>query len=117
MHMFLYFIMFLCAMVLMAHSETMDHNDNTIHWYDEECCNLKDCEPVPVDAEWVTVTDDGYRVIISSYEVNELIPFDSPKIRESKDNRFHVCWNRAFEYDYSAVNHNVICLYVPGGMS
>lgn len=66
-------------------------------WYDDDCCNTSDCAPYEGD---VIEEDKGYRM-----GDGELIPYTSKKIRQSVDNRFHLCMNQYTKYIY--------CLYVP----
>lgn len=75
-------------------------------WYSYECCNDRDCRPIPFDA--VTVTPNGYRV-----PSGDVIPFSSTKIKptpaEDVEQRFHWC-----SVAGSDTGHT-LCLYVPQG--
>lgn len=75
-------------------------------WYPWNCCNDRDCRPVPFDA--VTVTPTGYRV-----PSGEVIPFSSTKIKptppEDVEQRFHWC-----SVAGSDTGHT-LCLFVPQG--
>lgn len=81
---------FLCAacLALLTSRGAYAHD-----WYSRtNCCNGSDCAPVPLDAEWVTMEANGYRVFLTveqaklvnpeaTYPINELIPWHSNKIR------------------------------------
>ena len=65
-----------------------DPNDPS-HWYDEECCSLRDCRPIDsLDDElrfhWTT---NGYHVPYFQL----MIPENDPRIRRSKDHKNHIC--------------------------
>lgn len=82
----------------------LGHGDNPVHWYDNGCCNLKDCEPVEAGA--IRQTDQGYyvRYLTSRGFIAEgLIPYGSSAIRPSRDAREHAC----------AITQRVICIYIP----
>ena len=75
-------------------------------WYDAFCCNDKDCAPVLVDS--VKWTPDGWYIKQQGNMRNdEVVPFNDPRIRESKDHNMHMCqltWEK-----------QIRCLYVPPG--
>jgi len=68
-------------------------------WYDPICCSDRDCAPIPFSS--VRVTAQGYAITLSPDQhpmlANEmtphewLIPFGSPKVRDSKDDAYHAC--------------------------
>lgn len=78
--------------------------------YGWDCCNITDCRQVSGSASKsrVTVTEvtGGYRVNRPG-TIPDFIPWDSPKIRPSKDDEYH--WCSAGGGDTGAT----ICLYVP----
>ncbi len=71
------------------------------HWYDPGCCSLRDCAPARAS---VRAGPNGYEVV----QLAELVPYGDPKIRRSKDDRYHVC-----ERKTPHNNSRIICLYVP----
>ena len=75
-------------------------------WYDLECCDLRDCEPMPKGS--VILTPQGY------YLPNGVtVPYD--QARPSMDEDYHWCrWNK----DSPVVIHppgKNICFYAPLG--
>lgn len=73
--------------------------------YGWDCCSAMDCKQVS-DAE-IEETPDGYLVKASG----TLIPYNSKKLRDSKDQFFHLC-TRGGKPD-----GEVLCLYrAPRGM-
>lgn len=71
-------------------------------FYDPACCSDRDCGPLPDGI--VTGTKDGWHIATN----NMTLPYNSPKVRNSPDGKFHGCF----------LNGNpktaLICLYVPG---
>jgi hypothetical protein len=79
-------------------------------WYDPGCCNDFDCAPVA--SSHVQFTDAGVLLTLGPGDhkfVREpkswVIPYDSPKLRESKDNDTHACVGK--------VTQVLFCLYLP----
>lgn len=87
----------------------MGHEAPSGWTYDIECCSSIDCAPVMAEA--VTVTPDGWRVVLGVGEhftgrtVDQIVPFDDPRIRISGDEDFHVC--------LSIHTGRLLCVYVP----
>lgn len=90
-----------------------EHGVTAVEWYDPECCNTKDCRPVPYDevedlglGQWLhkptgivfkdEVLDDG-----EGGEFN--------RVRESQDGRFHVCFTGPHAMTPTWVGY---CIYV-----
>lgn len=69
--------------------------------YDYSCCNLMDCREV-ADAA-VKTTRAGYVIVATG----EVIPFNDPRIKRSKDEFFHWCSKGGRE------DSETICLYKP----
>ena len=73
----------------------------TAHWlYSKECCNDRDCFPLPKDS--VKATDTGYLYV----PTGEVVPFADPRVKHSPDGSFHGCiipWEQ----------NRLRCLYVP----
>jgi hypothetical protein len=91
-------------LVLLA-SAALSHS-----WYDPGCCNDFDCAPVA--SSHVQFTDAGVLLTLGPGDhkfVREpkswVIPYDSPKLRESKDNDTHAC--------VGEVTQVLFCLYLP----
>ncbi len=89
-------IMAYLAARLPVHADTLPrglgHSLGPNHWYSPQCCNQTDCEAIPFEA--VYETPDGYRVDYISargFEVHELVPLNSAKLKDSQDGRFHAC--------------------------
>lgn len=75
---------------------------NAHSWYDQQCCNMRDCEPISIEA--VTETKSGWTVDYISklgFPVHGVTPYG--KERDSQDGRFHAC----------AMPGRFLCLYVP----
>lgn len=79
-------------------------------WYDSACCSNKDCAPL-VDGDVVEQSQGWY---IQS--IGEHVPYNSRKIRISKDKHFHVCKVPHTEYrnGEKTVTYFIRCLYIPG---
>ena len=93
-------------------------------WYtDTGCCGGNDCNAVPLDAEWVQPTKDGYRVTLTpaqarqinpqaSFAVDEVVPWHSNKIKTLPANvrspaLYHICIPASYS--------GIYCLFtVPG---
>lgn len=80
------------------------------HWYDSECCDLRDCRPA--EPGQVVETNIGFKVtvqmITSSGEeraYTEEIAYDDPRIMKSQDREIHVC-----HYNTTA---KILCVYIP----
>lgn len=79
-------------------------------WYDTACCSGKDCTPVGIGI--VTPSRDGWHISIRpgdhplvTFNIDEIIPFDDPRIRDSQDLNAHVCIHPYY--------HTLQCVYVP----
>jgi hypothetical protein len=103
-----------------AHEATNTAGQPTGWAYGWECCSATDCAPLP--ARDVEQTPTGYRVTVRpgdhpfiteavGVKVYE-IPYDSKKIKTSKDGGYHLCLRPGTskaEGEYSALN--LICFY------
>lgn len=81
------------------------------HWYDPECCSLRDCAPVPWGA--VQETREGYMVSLGpgdhflvDGQFEEHIAHGDRRIRESRDGDWHVCLSHGS-------TPMVLCVYRP----
>ena len=70
-------------------------------FYAPECCNDKDCAPLPADA--VTATPKGWLV----KPTGEVLPYQSHKLRRAPDGQFHGC------FVGGDASKTMLCLYVP----
>ena len=70
-------------------------------WYHYECCNDKDCRPIPSSA--VKATKDGYYVTING----RTMAYSSPKLKRSQDDQFHLCTIGGKD------DGLMLCLYAP----
>jgi hypothetical protein len=75
-------------------------------WYELECCDTRDCEPIPADQVKVTpegfITPDG-----------QLIPFASARVSADRD--YHWC---KYQKNSTAViwpHEKRACFYAPAG--
>jgi hypothetical protein len=62
------------------------------HWYEDDCCNKQDCEPLPFAA--VTMVPEGYRLRYRGslgFLVDLVVPWN--KVKDSKDGQHHGCSN------------------------
>ena len=69
--------------------------------YPYECCSGYDCRRVPNG--WIEETNGGYRIRTTG----EVIPYNSSKIKASKDAEFHWCSKGGSD------TGKTICLFVP----
>lgn len=76
--------------------------------YDAGCCSGLDCREIggPTSNKDLKVNEvpGGFQISTTS----EIIPWNSPKIRQSKDDGYHWCSTGA-----GSDTGNTICLYVP----
>ncbi len=75
-------------------------------WYDKECCDVRDCEPLSPDR--VKVTPEGYVT-----PDGQLVPFGQARVSADKD--FHWC---KYQKDSTKVIHpheKRMCFYAPAG--
>ena len=107
-------ILFLVSLMMalaavVAYGDDDPHKNMDTHWYDPECCNLKDCRPVKPEDVWVK---DGkwYWKSWRNPKQHMYLPVDSKKVRPSKDGRFHGCERKYPTRD--GVNR-AICFYLP----
>ena len=77
------------------------HEAPTGWTYDYSCCSSYDCRQIV--SAWVEVTKEGYL----AGPKKELIPFGDKRIKQSKDEFYHLC--TVSGRDDTAV----LCLYVP----
>jgi hypothetical protein len=62
-------------------------------WYDSDCCNRRDCHPVPDNQIDFDTDEQGGPVVIHRYDLNELpIVYEKTRWRQSKDERYHACY-------------------------
>jgi hypothetical protein len=73
--------------------------------YGWECCNLMDCREI--GASLIEETPEGYVYKVTG----ELIPYGDKKIKQSKDEYYHLCTKGGKD------NTAIICLYTPVGAS
>ena len=97
-------------------------------WYARtNCCNGKDCAPVPLDAGWVVLEEHGYQITLtleqaklvnpdSSVPINAFIPWRDVRVKSPPALRpgetygetiYHLC--------IAANSNNVRCLFVVPG--
>lgn len=85
-------------------------------WYPRECCDERDCEPMP--EEFVERRPEGYYII----PLDRVIPYEAANT--SPDGQFHWCRFRAYESPidrlrsatkrYSEfLNRSKICFFAP----
>ena len=82
----------------------LGHGNNPVHWYDGDCCHMRDCEPVEIGA--ITQQPDGYHVrylTSQGYIATGIFAYNSGAVRPSRDGREHAC----------AIVERVICIYIP----
>lgn len=91
------------------------------HWYDPECCSLRDCAPVQdVNVEQV---QGGYQVEIRPGQhpmvglgVSEFVEHGDQRIRVSQDADYHACVISGASFmdaNGAPTSDNLLCLYVP----
>jgi hypothetical protein len=69
--------------------------------YGWECCNLMDCREVSENV--IKETPEGYVYKVTG----ELIPYGDKKIKQSKDEFYHLCTKQGKD------DTAIICLYTP----
>lgn len=74
-------------------------------WYDEECCDGKDCHPVDCDA--ISEEPDGFHWHYGPRRSDALL-FTHSQLRPSRDGYCHVCHQMLFNGNPS----NPICIYL-----
>ena len=79
-------------------------------WYPMECCHATDCAPVEKTAWLVPTSGAARQLIVTSKHGTAIVPQTLP-VRESRDNRMHVCMRPSL---YGGMG--VICLFVPPAM-
>jgi hypothetical protein len=82
----------------------LGHPAGAQHFYDNNCCSKRDCEPVEPGA--IRQTTDGYviRYLTSRGHVAEgFLRFGATGIRVSRDAKEHAC----------SPQDKVICIYLP----
>lgn len=57
------------------------------HWYDLDCCDLRDCRPI--DESEVRITPEGY--VWTNETGSYVFPHDSTSLRWSRDGQYHGC--------------------------
>lgn len=72
----------------------MKHDrSNPAHWYDDECCNLKDCRPLAKEEMFIAADGSGWHVRMDG--IDTIVPWGDPRIRIRKgghdDLRHHGC--------------------------
>lgn len=95
--------MFFAALLAIVATGASAHD-----FYSQQCCSENDCHPQKVDSEFVTLTKTGWSVVIPSAGIDEFLPFDDERIRDTPVNEpaaFHVCINW---------QKKLLCLYRPG---
>lgn len=87
---------------------------NAQELYDFACCPNDDCQMSEIGQ--VTVAIDGWEIA----DLDEIILFDDPRIRTSRDGQFHICTRSTATPDLtqsqvSRLNgaRTLKCLYVP----
>lgn len=113
-------LLLLCATYLVATAVSAFSHD----WYDDACCNDLDCRPISgTDAsgvQWSEIeqTAEGYRWTSSKtravhvFREADRMPSGEPRIRPSRDGRFHGCETEG-SYGLEHAPPFGICLYVP----
>jgi hypothetical protein len=79
-------------------------------WYPHECCHGGDCAPVDNVTRIVMAASGQTGLILSSKLGTALLPPDFP-MRESKDDRMHVCMRPSL---YGGMG--ITCVFMPPGM-
>ena len=102
-------IALLCLIPIWAKAETIPQGlghpkgSKVPHWYDTDCCNQQDCEPLPFAA--VTMVPEGYRLRYRGslgFLVDVIVPWN--KAKTSQDGQHHGCSNAVrFICFYAAV--------------
>jgi hypothetical protein len=75
-------------------------------WYEPECCDTRDCEPIPPDQ--VKVTPEGYIT-----PDGELIKFNEARVSADKD--FHWCKYQRNSTQVIQPLEKRKCFYAPAG--
>lgn len=89
-------------------------------WYDYDCCSDQDCSPIPFGS--VEIVEDGYRITLKPGDhplvhapFTYTIPYDSPNVRVSRDDKYHACVISIGEIpEATGPTLSVRCLYIGG---
>lgn len=110
-------ILFFLIVFGMSKVRAQEHKHNAAdprHWYEMDCCNLDDCQPVPSD--YIKETRGGYAITIppgghkkwpatQPVPLKALMPYSSKDVRQSQDQNWHVCANAS----------RILCVYARVG--
>lgn len=100
----------LCSYAI-ADDPNHQHGINVPDWYDASCCNLQDCRPVPDSEIDFSMEMDGPAVVHKPTGIK----FDRQKWRNSKDERYHVCYRPHGTGADGKPMFSVYCVYLPSG--
>jgi hypothetical protein len=92
------------------------------HWYPQDCCSFRDCEPTPIEA--IEYLPDGWRVRYVSKRlgvIDEYVPKNHEKVKPNEhDGQFHGCWSTSHPDRHSggtasgvAPASRLICFFYP----
>lgn len=105
----------LAILLLCTPLSAQEHNhgeDGIPDWYDSDCCNRKDCHPVPDTQIDFDIDELGNPVVVHRYDPNSLpIIYERTQWRQSKDDRYHACYYRSEKGDITRY-----CVYLRAGM-
>jgi len=80
-------------------------------WYPMDCCSGLDCAPVENTSKTTPSSPNELpQMVVTTKHGTVIIPNDFP-IRESKDNRFHVCMRPGVQ----GFGMRLICVFAPPG--
>lgn len=102
------FMLIAWALFIMAVDFSEAHDAPSGWSYDVSCCNTTDCRPVEVHSTGIKVVEviEGWKVTRPSGK-EELVLRADTRIKESKDEHYHVCTSAGHEEGF------LICIYVP----
>jgi hypothetical protein len=91
------------AIAAMTATAAAAHDAPSGWQYENSCCSNRDCREL--SASEIGEVWNGYHIKISTQ--GEIVPYRSPKIKDSPDGHFHWC-------SHGGLNSGgTICLYVP----
>lgn len=106
------FVIWIFLLFLLMAGRVYAHDAPSGRSYDPACCNTMDCRPAdgpdgprhhPIQ---LVEVQGGYRVIKTNGQ-DEMVDWNSKRVRPSKDGDYHVCTHGGRD------DGGVICIYVP----
>lgn len=109
------YVIFLAVLISSAKSQEHEHGkDGVPTWYDADCCDYKDCRPVPDDEVEEVAPDKWLHKPTGLTYENE---GTWRRVRDTKDGRFHVCFAPELNRGEWTGGYVRYCIYVKRTMA